>query len=46
MFFENLTKKKKPISAVIHLAGLKSIEESILHPILYWENNVGGSINY
>ncbi len=36
---------KKPIDAVIHFAGLKSVSESIKSPILYWEVNVGGSIN-
>ena len=43
--FRNSQKEKKPIFAVIHLAGLKSIEDSILYPLLYWENNVAGSIN-
>ena len=37
--------KKKPISAVIHFAGLKAVEESVKNPLLYWENNVFGSIN-
>jgi UDP-glucose 4-epimerase len=33
------------IKAVIHLAGLKSIEESIYNPDLYYDVNVNGSIN-
>ena len=37
--------KKKPISGVIHFAGLKAVEESVKNPLLYWENNVFGSIN-
>ena len=30
---------------IIHLAGLKSVSESIEKPLLYYENNVTGSIN-
>ena len=29
-----------PIEGVIHLAGLKSVEESTKNPILYWDNNI------
>lgn len=32
------------IECVIHLAGLKSVEESTANPISYYENNVGGTI--
>ena len=35
----------KPIQAVIHFAGRKSVKESILNPLLYWDVNVNGSIN-
>ncbi len=35
----------KNIDAVIHFAGLKSVSDSILNPIAYWENNVLGTIN-
>ena len=35
----------KPIEAVIHFAGLKSVQESVLNPLLYWDINVNGSIN-
>ncbi len=38
-------KLKKKIEAVIHFAGLKSVYDSILNPISYWENNVVGTIN-
>ena len=33
------------IDAVIHFAGLKSLNESIREPLLYWEFNVLGSIS-
>ncbi len=35
----------KPIQAVIHFAGLKSVKESITNPLRYWDINVNGSIN-
>jgi len=31
--------------AVIHFAGLKSVAESVQHPLRYYQNNVGASIN-
>lgn len=34
-----------PIDSVLHFAGLKSVSESLKNPILYWDVNVGGSIN-
>ena len=34
----------KPINAVIHFAGLKSIGDSVKEPILYWDSNVNGSL--
>ena len=37
--------KGHPIEGVIHLAGLKSVEESIRNPILYWDNNLCGTLN-
>lgn len=33
------------IIGVIHLAGLKSVSESIYHPIEYYDNNVCGTLN-
>lgn len=33
------------ISGVIHLAGLKAVEESCKNPILYFDSNVNGSIS-
>lgn len=32
------------ISSVIHFAGLKAVGESVQKPLLYYENNVAGSI--
>lgn len=37
-------KKGNTISGVIHLAGLKSVSESITNPIKYWDQNLIGSI--
>jgi len=31
-------------SAVIHFAGLKAVGESVEKPLLYWDNNVGGTV--
>ena len=36
---------KYKVKSVIHFAGLKSVEKSILNPIEYYENNVGGTIS-
>ena len=35
---------KHKIQGVIHLAGLKSVNESVLNPLRYYENNIGSSI--
>lgn len=32
-------------SACIHFAGLKAVGESVRKPILYYENNIGGTLN-
>ena len=42
--FEKANDEKQPIEAVIHLAGLKSVKESIEEPLEYWETNVFGSM--
>jgi UDP-glucose 4-epimerase len=53
-FFEiDLLDKKKlsdlfqaqPIDAVIHFAALKAVGESVQKPLLYYKNNVAGTIN-
>ncbi len=43
--FETVKKEKKEIDGVIHFAGLKAVAESILKPLLYWRNNLIGTIN-
>ncbi len=43
--FSRYSRNNQKIEAVIHLAGLKAVNESIIDPIKYWENNVNGSIN-
>lgn len=34
-----------PVSAVIHFAGLKAVGESCQKPLLYYDNNVAGTVN-
>lgn len=36
---------KEGIEAVIHFAGLKAVGESVEKPLLYYENNISGTIN-
>ena len=33
-----------PIDAVIHFAGLKAVGESVQKPLMYYENNVAGTV--
>src|SRR5208282_4348283 len=33
-----------PIAAVVHFAGLKAVGESVAKPLLYYHNNVGGTV--
>ena len=40
----NVFKEFQP-EVVIHLAGLKAVDESNLKPILYYKNNVGGTLS-
>ena len=42
--FFNAIKQNDPIQGVIHFAGLKAVSESLFKPLLYWENNVYGSL--
>ena len=35
----------KPIEAVIHFAGLKSVKDSVVNPLEYWDVNVNGTLN-
>jgi len=41
---ENVLRQYK-INAVIHFAGLKAVGESVSNPVLYYANNVQGSIS-
>ena len=43
--FDVYNSKGKPIKAVIHFAGLKSVSESFKNPLIYWENNLLSTIN-
>ena len=43
--FNDAHKQNNPIQAVIHLAGLKSVYESVTNPLLYWDVNVSGTQN-
>tara|TARA_B100001093_G_C26823571_1_gene1013000 strand:- start:1156 stop:2208 length:1053 start_codon:yes stop_codon:yes gene_type:complete len=44
VFIETL-KKGFQIDGVVHFAGLKSVEESTQNPLLYWDNNILGTLN-
>ena len=44
IFKEALIEKTK-IDAVVHFAALKSSEQSIKNPLLYWDNNLNGTIS-
>lgn len=37
--------KRYAIEVVVHFAGLKAVAESVAQPILYYDNNVSGSLN-
>ena len=43
--FREHNSSSNKIEAVIHLAGLKSVNESIKLPLKYWSTNVSGTIN-
>tara|TARA_A100001011_G_scaffold138194_1_gene145849 strand:+ start:4211 stop:5263 length:1053 start_codon:yes stop_codon:yes gene_type:complete len=43
--FSKIYKVNEKIDGVIHFGGLKSVFESIKNPLLYWNNNVLGTIN-
>ena len=43
--FKKAKANNKNIDAVIHFAGLKSVEESIFQPLKYWYVNVYGTLN-
>ena len=43
--FLNYKSNNNPITSVIHFAGLKSVKESVINPLRYWDVNVNGAIN-
>ena len=43
--FVDSKKIQKPIEAVIHFAGLKSVEASVNNSLKYWDANVAGTLN-
>ena len=43
--FIDSIKQNKNIDTVIHLAGLKSVSDSLTNPLQYWDVNVLGSMN-
>jgi len=42
---DEVFQKKGPFSCVIHFAALKAVGESCALPLLYYRNNVAGSVN-
>lgn len=40
----NALLRAHPVDAAIHFAGLKAVGESVEKPLVYFENNVGGTI--
>ena len=43
--FQNYHDKNIHFDCCIHFAGLKAVGESVQKPLLYYENNIGGTIN-
>lgn len=43
--FLEIYSKGEHLDGVIHLAGLKSVKESVSKPLDYWDTNVFGSLN-
>jgi len=41
----DLFEKEPEISSVIHFAALKAVGESVAKPLMYYENNITGSLN-
>jgi len=42
---ENEVFRVYQIEAIVHLAGLKSVKESIQEPLMYYQNNLTGTLN-
>lgn len=45
MVFLEFENKKMPFTSVIHFAGLKAVQESVINPLTYWEVNISSTIN-
>lgn len=43
--FQTQISLQKPIEAVIHFAGLKSVQESVLDPLKYWDENINATLS-
>jgi len=43
--FEEFKNKKNPIYSVIHFAGLKAVEESVIDPLKYWDWNINTTLS-
>ena len=43
--FSDIKNKKLKVHGVIHFAGLKAVEKSVLEPIMYWQSNIVGTLN-
>ena len=41
----NIFKTEKNIEAIIHFAAYKAVEESVLQPLMYYQNNIVGLLN-
>lgn len=39
------TLRDKSIDAVIHFAGLKAVGEAVAQPMIYYDNNIGGTLS-
>lgn len=44
VFLRSVFEKHPDIMAVLHFAGLKSVSESLSHPLEYYETNVAGTV--
>ncbi len=42
--FQRFNKEGKSIKSVIHFAGLKSVPNSIINPLDFWDNNLNGTL--
>jgi UDP-glucose 4-epimerase len=43
--FEKVFQASGTFSACIHFASLKAVGESVQNPIMYYKNNIGGTLN-